>query len=144
MAYIITSDGTKTNLYRIAENDFAKNNLYLSPQDVAHTISDSEFNNLKNNTKVISSHDGTNYIYEDTDIVWDEESSLTSHLSLVSKTISSALKRYPGNPDASSWTTYKNFIDNFDTSTITFPLNNGWEKYCEDNSIFYINILQLP
>jgi len=144
MAYIITSDETKTNIFRIAENDSAKNNLYLPYQCVSNTISDSDFANLKNNTKIVIEHDGTNYIYNNSGAGFNEESTLTDYLNEITRVISNALERYPNHPDASIWTNYKNFVDNFDTSTLTFPLINSWEKYCEDNSITYINLLQLP
>jgi hypothetical protein len=69
---------------------------------------------------------------------------LSSWLSAVSKALKISLERYPNHPDASLFTTYKNVVDSFDPSTVTFPLNKSWEKHCEDSSIPYINLLQLP
>ena len=36
------------------------------------------------------------------------------------------------------------FVDSFDVSSISFPLNKSWEKHCEENSITYVHPLQLP
>ena len=145
MAYIITNDDTKTNIYRIAENDSAKDNLPdLSASCVANTISDSDFANLKNNTKIVSGHDGNNYTYEDSGAEFAAAENLTHYLNDLSKVLASALERYPSHVDATVWTNYKNVIDGFDTSSISFPLNKSWEKHCEDSSITYVNVLQLP
>lgn len=144
MAYYITSDGTKTNTFRIAENDSAKNNLGLASQCVSHTISSSEFNYLKNNTKIVSGHDGTNFIYSDIACRYPDAANLTIYINIIIDSLNSALERYPNHADASNWKTYKNYLNSFDTSTVTFPLEISWEKYCEDNSITYINTLELP
>ena len=31
-----------------------------------------------------------------------------------------------------------------DYDSLSYPLNKGWEKYCEDNSISYLHALQIP
>ena len=144
MAYIISSDSTPTNISKIAENDAAKDKLYLSPLNVVHTISDSDFANLKNVTKVVSGYESDNFVYTDANTHWDTEEELTSYINSKITVIGSTLERYPEHADASSWTTYKNVLENFDTSTVSYPLNTSWEKYCEDNSITYINLLELP
>ena len=51
------------------------------------------------------------------------------------------------NPEHSmvtSITEYRNFINTFDTNTLTYPMEKSWEKHCEDNSITYFHPLQLP
>ena len=144
MAYIISSDSTPTNISKIAENDAAKDKLYLSPLNVVHTISDSDFANLKNSTKVVSGYESDNFVYTDSNTHWDTEEELTSYINNKITFLSNTLERYPEHSDASAWTTYKNVLENFDTSTVPYPLNTSWEKYCEDSSIVYVNLLQLP
>ena len=144
MAYIITSDEIKTNVSGIARDASARDNMDMAAQCVAHEISEAEFNNLKNHTKRVSSHDGTNFVYEDMTTEFLDENDLKAYLVINSKAIAQIIEKYPDHPDMAIWTTYKNLIDNYDTSTITFPLNTSWEKYCEDNSIDYFHLLELP
>ena len=144
MAYIITSDEIKTNVSGIARDASARDNMEMSLQCVAHEIGEAEFINLKNNTKRVSDHDGTNFVYVDMATEFVEENNLKTYLGIKSKAIAQIIEKYPDHPDMTIWTTYKNLIDNYDTSTITFPLNTSWEKYCEDNSIDYFHLLELP
>ena len=44
----------------------------------------------------------------------------------------------------SSINDYNNYLKNFDYDSLTYPLNKTWEQYCNDNSINYINPLQIP
>ena len=144
MAYIISSDSTPTNISKIAENDAAKDKLYLSPLNVVHDISDSDFASLKNVTKVVSGYENDNFVFTDANTHWDTQEELTSYINMKISVVGNTIERYPDHSDASSWTTYKNVLENFDTSTVSYPLNTSWEKYCEDNSITYINLLELP
>jgi len=144
MAYLITADEDKTKLYRIAANDTAKDNLNLAKQNVAHTISDSEFNNLRNNTKFLSGHNGTNFTFSDMGHEFLNESILKDYLADVSKVVGNAINNYPNHPDNNAWSTYKTLIDSYATSSLTYPLNKSWEQHCEANSITYFNLLQLP
>jgi len=49
-----------------------------------------------------------------------------------------------GNAMESQVQTYLNTLNSFDTSTITYPLESTWEKYCVDNSITFLHPLQIP
>ena len=52
-----------------------------------------------------------------------------------------------GNEDKSLYsaiTSYKTYLQNFDYSTMTFPMTKTWEEYCEDNLITYVSPLQIP
>ena len=62
MAYFILNPNETdyTNVYRIAANDADKNNLNLDAENITVDVSDSDFNSLRNNMKVISSWNGTN------------------------------------------------------------------------------------
>ena len=120
MAYIIYNpDAPKTAMSRIAADDTEKAK-YVGM--LSEEITTEEFNNLKNNTK---------YITGISDLI---------------KNIESWVSTAEGHPQSEidDWNTYKNSLSSFDTSTVTFPLNTPWEKYCEDNSISYKSLLQLP
>ena len=39
---------------------------------------------------------------------------------------------------------YRNYLETLDYSSLSFPLNSNWEKYCQDNSITYLHPLQIP
>ena len=39
---------------------------------------------------------------------------------------------------------YYEYLQNLDYSTITYPINYSWEKYCNDNGISFFHPLQIP
>jgi len=45
--------------------------------------------------------------------------------------------------DYSGWDNYISQLENFDTSSITYPLLNSLEKYFKDNNLPYLHPLQL-
>jgi hypothetical protein len=45
--------------------------------------------------------------------------------------------------DYSEWDNYISQLENFDTSSITYPLLNSLEKYFKDNNLPYLHPLQL-
>tara|TARA_R110000787_G_scaffold149326_1_gene263241 strand:+ start:38 stop:493 length:456 start_codon:yes stop_codon:yes gene_type:complete len=151
MAYIIYNpDSEKTQMARIAENDSDKAKY---PGMLSENITTEEFNSLKNGTKKIAGHNGTNYIWEDTvkssensGIVFPDQSFLDTHISILIKNIKvfTESQGAEGHVDQNFWNTYISFLESFDTSAVTYPINTSWEKYCEDNSINYKNLLQLP
>ncbi len=155
MAYIIYNpDAPKTAMSRIAADDTEKAK-YVGM--LSEEITTEEFNNLKNNTKYITGHDGTNYTYADNvatgtlddgsaNQMYNTKEDLDIYISDLIKNIESWVSTAEGHPQSEidDWNTYKNSLSSFDTSTVTFPLNTPWEKYCEDNSISYKSLLQLP
>lgn len=144
MAFIIASKSNKGSVHRIAANQTDLDSLGLVQSHYSiETISDADFNNLKNNTKTIASHDGTNYVYNDTTA--DFTADMYADAFRISKeALKRAIEKEPSHADAAGWQTYLNYLESFDLSTITFPINKPWEKYCEDNSVTYYNVLQLP
>ncbi|NND24041.1 MAG: hypothetical protein HKN86_05040 [Acidimicrobiia bacterium] len=163
MAYFILNPNETdyTNIYRIAANDTDKDNLNLDAENISVDVSDSDFNNLRNGMKLISSWDGTNYTFVDalptnqptppddptsSPAFFSAADQVSAHINDVVE-ICNAFINAPNNasnPLFSSIESYKNYLTSFDTSTLSFPMTVSWEKYCEDNSISYYHPLQIP
>ena len=160
MAYFILNpnETDKTNIYRIAADDDAKSKLNINSDFISVDVSDSEFNNLRNKTKLITGHDGTNYTFNDnpstsTDTPEDPDSVPSIHetaaqlrleLDGIVALCNAFLESNSGHAWYSSIETYRNYCRDFDESSITYPLTKSWEKYCEDNSTTYYHPLQIP
>jgi len=145
MAYVITINN---RLYKIAANETDKNEHVSSyPPYVANEISDSDFTKVKSGVStVVVSADGTISFEEDTSCVFENADELNQYLTWVKSCMAPFLNQSVNSSKAiySEINTYKSLLDSFDTSSVSFPLNSSWEKYCEDNSIAYISPLQIP
>jgi len=163
MAYFILNpnETNYTNIYKIAADDDAKSKLNLTNDFISVNVSDSEFANIRNNTKSIASHDGTSYTYVDflstetdpnnppsdpTAIASNFETSdqLRQELDIIANTCNQFIESNADHPWRTSIQTYKDYLVSFDTTSVTFPMTISWEKYCEDNSISYYHPLQIP
>lgn len=146
MAYAITLNN---NLLRIAANETEKNEL--TALNTPHTeidISDSDFSLIKQNNATWTIDGNSMTISEQS-----EPGSIDNAeaLYLYLKDIRDALTRFIVNANANTQAktlytqavNYNNYLDTFDTSTVSYPIVT-WEKYCQDNGITYINLLQLP
>ena len=154
MAYIIyNQDSANREMSRIAADDAEKAKY---PQMLSHTITTDEFNSLKNGTKQITGWDGTNYIFEDVTTpvkedgtvvpYYKDSSDLQVALTNIIEGINLFLDFAEGHPQSEidEWTAYKTQLESFDTTSVSYPVSVPWEKYCEDNSITYKSLLQLP
>lgn len=149
MAYVILLDN---QLFRIAQNDNDKNeqNIFYPPA-VATSITDSEFLKLKTNAATANVSDG-NVTITDKDAPNSDSPSFTSieNLKEYHDLIKIPLKGFLNvsqNSSKSIYTiaqNYYNYLETLDYGTLTFPLIETWEKYCEDNSISYLHPLQIP
>tara|TARA_B100000085_G_scaffold129973_2_gene118370 strand:+ start:49 stop:543 length:495 start_codon:yes stop_codon:yes gene_type:complete len=164
MAYFILNpnETDKTKILRIAANDADKANLFINERHQVIEVSDEEFNSLRNQTKRIIGHDGSNY-------QWEESPPTAEPVPLPPENqgevpfvhaVSARLRRKLDNtieicdafltemnvnhPWYSSIETYRNFIRDFDVDSLSFPMYITWEKYCEDNGINYYHPLQIP
>jgi len=142
MAYVIVENG---NPIRIAANDVDKNQLNLSAIAEVKTISDSDFLKLKKNQ--------ANCIIDNNQVVIQNNSWIIQDVEDLNNVISGikiplqyflARSKNQSKPIYSECQNYLNYLNSFDTSTVTFPLNKSWEEYCEENSIFYLHPLQIP
>ena len=146
MAYAITYNN---NLLRIAENETEKNEL--TAINTPHTeinISDSDFALIKQNnaTWVIDGSSMTISEQSEPGSMADAEA-----LHVYLKDVRESINLLTANANASTqsktlytqFVNYNNYLNTFDTSTVTYPIIT-WEKYCQDNGITYLNLLQLP
>jgi|DEB0MinimDraft_10_1074344.scaffolds.fasta_scaffold12637_2 hypothetical protein len=152
MAYIVSINN---EIHKIAANDSDKNNLNcdLDKFNVI-TISDSDFNNLKlniarvtiNGTSAVvtlkseSSLNGEPFV----NTGFQDRTSLDSYLDGVKTTCKSFLDANSDHIKYSEVESYYNYLSTLDTSTITYPTNCTWEEYCNNNSIPFLNPLQIP
>ena len=133
MAYFIFQ---QNNLQSIAANETDKNSLPIANTYVVKEVSDSDFLKVKKQIAV-ASLSGDNVVV--TDFVSynghnDENDLRNYHTNNVIKRIDDFLN--VGNEDKSLYsaiTSYKTYLQNFDYSTMTFPMTKTWEEYCEDN-----------
>lgn len=153
MAYAII---TNNELYRIASNETEKNDLNINESDyIIKDISDADFLKLKNNVASTTFANDTLTITDkpaDTILGTAEEIQAESkrllqehHQNLINQF--NAFLKGESNASKSLHSiieSYKNYLSNFDYDSLTYPLNKTWEEYCSENSISYINALQIP
>ena len=77
-------------------------------------------------------------------LVFDQQSVLDQYLQGIISDINNLAVANPSNAMLAQANSYKDTLEAFDTSTITYPLNSSWEKYCSDNSITFLHPLQIP
>lgn len=144
MAYAITLNN---NLLRIAANETEKNELtaLLTPHTEIN-ISDSDYLLIKQNIANFVIDGDTMTINEDSDGTMDVDQ-LKEYLTSVKKSINLLKKNANANTQSKTLYTqfinYNNYLETFDVATVTFPIVS-WEKYCQDNGITYLNLLQIP
>jgi hypothetical protein len=146
MPYAITLNNS---LLRIAANETEKNELTAmnTPHSVID-ISDSDFINFKIGMQGFTiDGDTITFVENDGPQVYNNADELYDYLLGVRTVLKEFINNANANTQSKTLYTqvvnYKDFLDAFDTSTITYPINT-WEKYCQDNGITYLNLLQLP
>ena len=143
MAYLIFNE--QNQLLKIAANDSERDsqNLILSDHSVV-SISDSDFLKVRAGVTVVS-YDGSNVTFTDiSDSSIADENTLKFILKQNIKIIEDFLNGNQDNSLYNSVKDYKSTLENFDTSSVTFPLNKTWEQYCNENSITFYHPLQIP
>lgn len=141
MAYLVEKDGH----FKIALNEIQKNDLNFDDTATTHTISDTDFNEIKKDKSKVSISDGVVTITAAPTGLFEEENNLKERHNILKEILNAFLENNPSSKSLySTAQTYYNTLDTFDYSTITFPLNKTWEEYCEDNSITYLHHLQIP
>jgi hypothetical protein len=146
MAYAITLNNA---LLRIAANETEKNELTaINTSHSTIDISDSDFIKFKVGVDLFTIDGDTITFSDNTD---PGEIANAEALFTYLKDLRSTLTRFiesanTGTQAKTLYTqvvNYNNYLDTFDTSTVSYPIIS-WEKYCQDNGITYLNLLQLP
>ena len=131
-------------LIAIAANDNDKNSLNINLDDcIITTPTDDDFNKIRFGGYWLEK-DGDNITYHDPIVSYTDQENLNIWISEVKNKCQQMLNNNNGNPMESQVQTYLNTLNSFDTSTITYPLESTWEKYCVDNSITFLHPLQIP
>ena len=126
--------------------DSDANNLNINKSDyVEKTLSDEDFSAVRQGLKKISLSGDTINLVED-NYTFPDQTTLSNY---INKVVIPALDQFlESNEEHPMWTAINNYkfqiSEQIDLSTITYPLNSTWEKYCEDNSITYYHPLQIP
>ena len=145
MAYLIFN--TQGELYRIASDDSEKNNLDINPDFFVKVATDEEFNKIRLETHSVSL-DGENFIFieygkDASGNVYFNSNDLSYNINNLLVFFRKKLEYNPDHPRADDINSYISTLENFDTSTITFPLDKNWQEYCQENSITFISPLQI-
>jgi hypothetical protein len=154
MAYFIFNN--QNNLVKIALNDADKNSLNIDSYTV-EDVSTSDANSVMFNQSTVS-YDGNTVILTpidrsvkpgsmntDTTTIYPDSTSLEKYLD---NCVIPALKDFVSNQTSNSMYTsinnYLTYLKSLDYSTVTYPIEYSWEKYCNDNSITFFHPLQIP
>tara|TARA_R100001244_G_C5109626_1_gene120837 strand:+ start:69 stop:539 length:471 start_codon:yes stop_codon:yes gene_type:complete len=156
MAYFIFN--TDNAIVKIAANDTDRDALNLNLPDYnIVSVTDDQFNSVISNDKNIT-YDGTTLtLTSRTEEVGDidpeiggatevscSQSNLEDHIGKIKESLNNFLVSNSGHIKFTECQNYYNYLDNLDMSTLTFPVNGYWEKYCVDNSIPFVHPLQIP
>lgn len=142
------SEKNLSNLSKIVENE--NDQQYYPSSDTCDivTVSAEDFKKIKTNEWQITGYDGTNLSFEqptvNSNVPEDTQEILETHINSLIQAITVWLTDNPLHPKKTEWENYKNYLNSLNYSSITFPINKTWERYCEDNSIAYKNLLELP
>lgn len=139
------SSGIEGALINIAENQSvidSNKNHEESIYDVFE-ISAEDFTAIKNNTKYVISHDGTNITYGIPDAVgFADQTSLDNYITNLVGKFDEYLIENSDKPLAADVNATKTYIQNLDTSAIT-PMTTSLEKYAADQGQTFVHILEL-
>ena len=148
MAYIITCKNKVPNW--IAKD---LNELKIHPQYILYQtnqsgyvieISDQDYNQLATDQKVVSSiDDNLNVTFVDRNISYQTKAKLDEYVSIVKEKIEKNLNMDIDGDYIANVLAYKQVIDNFDTSSISYPLNMSLEQYLLSNNQKALSLLQL-
>ena len=146
MAYLILrKENLDYPLYKIAFNEESLNNLNIIKEDyIIKGITNEEFEFLQLNVKTVKSYINSNIEYENIFISFKEIKDLNFHIKQEIKCIKNFLDNNPNHIHFQKWNDYVDQLKNFDTSTISYPLEKSLEQYFKEQNKFLLNTLQLP
>jgi hypothetical protein len=142
MSYIIFNNNNE--LVKIAANDSDRDsqNIVLSDHTIQN-VSDSDF--LKIQTGVATAtYDGTNVTLTDNVMSSVSEIHFKKYLENVILMASNFLEENKSNLLYTPINEYKNYLENFDSSSLSFPSEKNLEQYCNENSLPFYHPLQIP
>ena len=130
------------NIYKIA-TDTDISNFASSDLRTIMDLSDSDFNQVITNQKHLVLSDGALSL-EDVDYYYVSAEVLQVYIDNLIKNLNFFLNGNKENGMYDRLLAYKNFLIEFETNSIEYPLNKSWEQYCNENSISFFHSLQIP
>lgn len=147
-SFIFVNNAADQNgaLVNIAASDADKNslNLDLSNYKVFDNIADADFENVKLYKKTVKYSSSDTLTYSDNERGSKDSSVLADNVNIIINRIDEFLKNNSSHSMASSLTTYKNLLDGYDFSGITFPTTKSVEEILDDAGETVISRLQIP
>ena len=132
---IFTKDAGVGTLIRICEDetDLNQSNVTLENYKV-YDVSDDDLLALKLGTKAAIGHDGNTVTYSDDTPGWTNEEGLQMYIANFVNQIDDFLNNNSGHPQYDKWNNYKTQLNNFDTSSLSYPHTGSLQKHFSDNS----------
>jgi type VI protein secretion system component Hcp len=148
MAFFIFSkdlDNVEGTIYKIAENQSDLDNLNID-QSNYKIIEDSQsnFNLVKLENKIISKYNNNVITYIDKNTTYENKADLKIDIDAIQQQIKQFTDNNPNHPLFNRWSNYLTQLNNLNLDLITYPLNKSLEQYLSDLGQPSYNILQLP
>jgi hypothetical protein len=148
MAFFIFSknlDNVEGTIYKIAENQSDLDNLNIN-QSNYKIIEDSQsnFNLVKLENKIISKYNNNVITYIDKNTTYENKADLKIDIDALKQQIKQFTDNNPNHPLFNRWSSYFTQLNNLNLDSITYPLNKSLEQYFNDLGQPSFNILQLP
>ena len=142
MAYAIINNN---QLYRIALNDAAKTNLNINEPDYTIVnITDEEYHKLRKEEAIVTHSDGS-YTVTDVEAVYCPASE--DELKAVIRNVINHFKdfriEHENHPMINDINNYLQWLKEFDTSSVTFPMEQNFYNFVESQSQTAISPLQI-
>lgn len=139
-------------LYRAYDNDAAVQASHVhggpSSGDGSYkivTVSQSDFDGIIDQSKYVQDFDGTNVTIVDADgSGYPSESDFKNLVDQTREILVEWERGHSSHADYNSWRTFRIAIEALDYTTITFPTTKNFKTICEEQSITWKNIIQLP
>jgi len=143
---VFLSEKVANNLLKIFTTDYQLNNAIGLPsedQKIIVEISDADAQNILRGKNWISFDESGNLSLAPMFSHEYDKEKLDALLEKIKIKVNRFLSIHDSNHDLyADVTSYKNYLDNLDTSTLTYPINS-WAEYCYDNNITYVSEYQL-
>jgi hypothetical protein len=124
-------------------NEYGYGNTELYDQV---TITDTEFNSIRSNTKVPESKDSSDNITWRTNTITPSltEAQFKEEIQERIQSLKQVNEKHPSHSQTSVFNTYINYLEGIDTSSITFPTSKLIENYVSDQSQTFIHLNEIP
>ena len=148
MAYLIFNkdlDNVSGTLCAIAANNTDLNNLNIDLDTIKKiTIDDSVFSQVQLSESFPESYDGETVIYAVVSHSYENQEIFQTDINNRISLINRFLKFNGDHPDYTKWNNFKTQLENLDIEGLTYPYEKSLEKHLFDNSLTFLNPLQLP